>query len=239
MPSVLDISKNLERVREQIARSTERAKRDPATVRLVAVTKTFSAEVVRAAYECGLRDFGENRIQEFSEKLSQLGFPDARFHLIGHLQSNKASHAMNFAYIHTIDSERLARRVDEAAAHSGKTLSGLVQVKFNDDPGRSGVAFNDVEKLASFMASLEHLKLIGLMTLPPFTDDPEQARPYFRRMRELRDALREKGLAQVRQLSMGMTHDYPVAIEEGATMVRIGTAIFGPRPPATASASTP
>jgi hypothetical protein len=137
---------------------------------------------------------------------------------------------MNFDWIHTVDTERLARRLDEAAAQTGKTLSALVQIKLDADPGKSGVPESDVETLVSSMASLQHLKLKGLMTLPPFTADAQDARPYFRRMQELRDRLRQKGHLQVEELSMGMTHDFPVAIEEGATMVRIGTAIFGPRP---------
>ena len=229
MPTVLDIAANLERVREQIARSAGRARRDPASIRLIAVTKTFSAETVRAAYECGLRDFGENRVQEFAEKRQQLNLPDARFHLIGHLQSNKVIQALPFSWIHTVDSERVARRLDEASAGANKTISALIQVKLDSDPARSGVDPADVEEMASFLASLEHLKLAGLMCLPPYTDDPEGARPYFRRVRELRDRLRASGYTQVEELSIGMTHDYPVAIEEGATMVRIGTALFGPR----------
>jgi PLP dependent protein len=236
MPTVLDIAANLERVREQIARNAERAGRDPATIRLIAVTKTFSAETIRAAYECGLRDFGENRVQEFAEKRPQLHLPDARFHLIGHLQSNKVAHALQFAWIQTLDTERLARRLDEAAGQAGKTLAALVQVKLDDDPARSGVDPSEVESLVSFLASLDHLRLAGLMCLPPYTEDAEGARPYFRRMRELRDHLRESGYAQVEELSMGMTHDFPVAIQEGATMVRIGTGIFGPRAAASGAA---
>src|SRR5262249_33501661 len=139
MPTVLDIAANLQVVREQIARSAGRAGRDPASIRLIAVTKTFPAETVRAAYECGLRDFGENRVQEFEEKRQRLHLPDARFHLIGHLQSNKVAHALPFGCIHTVDSERLARRLDEAAGAAGKTIAALIQVKLDADPARSGV----------------------------------------------------------------------------------------------------
>lgn len=233
MPSANEIAANLVRVREQIAASAVRAGRDPASIRLIAVSKTFPAETIRAAYQCGLREFGENRVQEFAEKLPHLDLPEASFHLIGHLQSNKVSHAMGFSWIQTIDSGRLARRLNEAAAAVGKKLSVLVQVSL-DDPAvpsseRSGVPESGVAALVSYLAARDHLQLRGLMILPPFTDDSESARPYFRRMRELRDRLQSGGYPQVQELSMGMTHDFPVAIEEGATMVRIGTAIFGPR----------
>jgi pyridoxal phosphate enzyme (YggS family) len=229
-----EIAANLARVREQIASSAAHAGRDPSSIRLVAVTKTFPADTIRAAYECGLREFGENRVQEFLEKRSRLDLPEARFHLIGHLQSNKASHATAFDWIETIDSERLARRLDEAAATARRTLQALVQVSFDDAAasahGRAGAPESAVPALVSSLSALDHLQLRGLMILPPFTSDPEDARPYFRRLRELRDRLRAAGHPTLRELSMGMTHDFPVAIEEGATIVRIGTALFGPRP---------
>lgn len=234
MSAPQEIAANLARVREQIAASATRVGRDPASVRLIAVTKTFPVETIRAAYDCGLREFGENRVQEFTEKLLHLHLPEAVFHLIGHLQSNKVSHALEFAWIQTIDSERLARRLNDAAAQVGKTLSVLIQASFDEpaDTGstRSGVNASEVPALVSYVATLGHLELRGLMTLPPFTEDPEEARPFFRKMRELRERLQASGYPQVQELSMGMTHDFPIAIEEGATMVRIGTAIFGPRP---------
>ena len=243
MPSAMEIATNLGRVRDQIATSAARAGRDPASIRLIAVTKTFPPGTIQAAYECGLREFGENRVQEFVEKLPHLNLPEASFHLIGHLQSNKVSHAMEFAWIQTVDSDRLARRLNESAAAAGKALSVLIQIRF-DDPAvphsdRSGVLESEAAALVSYVASLEHLKLRGLMTLPPFTADPEGARLYFRRMRELRDRIRRSGYPQLQELSMGMTHDFPVAIEEGATMVRIGTAIFGARPAPGAPAGSP
>jgi hypothetical protein len=229
MSVLADIAANLARVRQQIAASAARAGRDPASVRLVAVTKTFPPEVLRAGYECGLRDFGENRVQEFCDKLPQLHLPDATFHLIGHLQSNKVHQAMSFDWIQTVDSERLALRLQEAAGAVGKKVAVLVQVKLGEEPGKSGVPEQEGQPLAALVARLDQLELKGLMTLPPYTDDPEGARPYFRRLRLLRDRLRDSGLPQVQELSMGMTHDFPIAIEEGATIVRIGTAIFGPR----------
>ena len=232
MPTASEIARNLSRLREQIAGSALRAGRDPAAIRLIAVTKTFPAETIRAAYECGLREFGENRVQEFVEKRAQLDLPEACFHLIGHLQSNKVSHALGFSWIQTIDSERLARRLNDAAAGTGKTLAVLVQVSFDDlavpRSERTGVPESELLALVACVASLEYLTLRGLMTLPPFTSDPEGARLYFRRMRELRERL-QADFPQLQELSMGMTHDYPIAIEEGATMLRIGTAIFGPR----------
>ena len=233
MPDASSIAANLARVREQIAAAAQHAGRDAASIRLIAVTKTFPAETICAAYACGLREFGENRVQEFVEKLPQLNLPEACFHLIGHLQSNKVSHALSFAWIQTLDSERLARRLNEAAAHAGKRLSVLVQISMGESPRagaeRSGVPESEAERLVQCVTSLDWLGLKGLMTLPPYTADPEAARPYFRRLRELRDRLQQGGFPQLQELSMGMTHDFPVAIEEGATMVRIGTAIFGPR----------
>ena len=229
MSAPADIAANLAHVRQLIAASIARAGRDPASIRLVAVTKTFPPEVIRAGYECGLRDFGENRVQEFCEKLPQLNLPAARFHLIGHLQSNKVHRAMRFDWIQTVDSERLARRLNEAAGTAGKRVAVLVQVNLGEEAAKSGVPEQEAQPLAALVATLDRLELKGLMTLPPYTDDPEGARPYFRRLRELRDRLRESGLPQLRELSMGMTHDFPIAIEEGATIVRIGTAIFGPR----------
>ena len=224
-----DIAANVSRVREQMAEAALRSGRDPASVRLVAVTKTFPAETVQAAYECGLRDFGENRVQEFCQKLPSLHTPGAAFHLIGHLQSNKVQPAMAFDWIQTVDSERLARRLSQAALESQKTIAALIEVKLGEEAEKGGIPETELAQLISVVAALPGLDLRGLMTMPPYSDDPEGARPYFRRLRELRDQLRESGYANVRELSMGMTHDFPVAIEEGATIVRIGTALFGPR----------
>lgn len=229
MTSSRDIEVNLKRVRELMSKSALRAARDPAAIRLIAVSKTFPAERIMAAYECGQRDFGENRVQEFREKLPQLSLPDARFHFIGHLQSNKVSQAMVFDYIETVDSERLALRLNDAAAKAGKVMPVLIEVKLGMEESKTGIAEPDTQALAAQMASLDHLQLRGLMTIPPYMPDPEAARPCFRRLRELRDRLQNAGLKNVEELSMGMSRDFPIAIEEGATMVRIGTAIFGPR----------
>ena len=168
-------------------------------------------------------------MQEFREKLPQLHLPGACFHLIGHLQSNKAGPATVFDWIETVDSERLARRLNDAAAKAGKTIPVLIEVKLGAEESKTGASEVEIPALAAIVASLEHLQLRGLMTIPPHTPDPADARSYFRRLRELRDRLHADGLTQLNELSMGMTRDFPIAIEEGATMVRIGTAIFGPR----------
>jgi PLP dependent protein len=233
LSSAAEIRANLERVRQSIAVSAGNAGRDPASVRLIAVSKTFPAEKIIEAYACGQRDFGENRVQEFRQKREQLRLPEklpeARFHLIGHLQSNKVSLAVAFHWIETLDSERLARRLNEAAAQAGKIMPALIEVKLGAEEAKTGVPEQETAALASVVDSLGNLNLRGLMTIPPHTPDPEGARPYFRRLRELRDRLRAAGFRRCEELSMGMTRDFPIAIEEGATMVRIGTAIFGPR----------
>jgi hypothetical protein len=195
----------------------------------VAVTKTFPAETVQAAYDCGLREFGENRVQEFQEKLPELRTPGATFHLIGHLQSNKVRPATAFDWIQTIDSERLARRLSQAASEAGKTLPVLIEVNLGEEENKSGVSEAGLADLVAAVAPLPGLALRGLMGMPPYTDNPEGSRPYFRQLRELRDHLQQSGFPDLRELSMGMTHDFPVAVEEGATIVRVGTAIFGPR----------
>ena len=229
MTVAADIGTNVSWVREQIAEAAARAGRDPASVRLVAVTKTFPPETIQAGYECGLRDFGENRVQEFCQKLPSLHMPGATFHLIGHLQSNKVHPAMAFDWIQTVDSERLARRLSQAAIEVKKTIPVLIEVKLDEEPNKTGVSETELARLVPVVAPLEGLELRGLMTMPPYAEDPETARPYFRRLREIRERLQESGFPQLRELSMGMTRDFRIAIEEGATIVRVGTAIFGPR----------
>ena len=229
MISTVDIAANTALVKERIARAASQVGRDPGSVCLVAVTKTFPAESIIEAYRCGLRDFGENRVQEFQQKLPQLNLPEATFHLIGHLQSNKVHPAMAFDWVQTMDSERLARRLNNAAAVANKTLPVLIEVKLGEEEAKTGVTEQNAERLAACVQSCDRLELRGLMTMPPLTEDPEKARPYFRRLLRLRDRLQEAGFHQVRELSMGMSHDFETAIEEGATIVRVGTAIFGER----------
>jgi pyridoxal phosphate enzyme (YggS family) len=208
-------------VRERIARAAEQSRRDPAGILLLAVTKIFPASIIQDAYDLGLRDFGENYVQEFEGKAPQVGsLAGARFHLIGHLQSNKAKKAAEiFHVIQTVDSARLARRLDEA----GRPLRVMLEVKLSPEDAKSGAAPEELPELIAALRECRHLQLDGLMTMPPWSDDPEAARPYFRRLRELAQL---HGLAG---LSMGMSHDLEAAIEEGSTCVRVGTALFGKR----------
>ena len=233
MSSATDIASNLIQVREKIARSAARADRDPSSVRLVAVSKTFPWERIGDAYDCGLRDFGENRVQEFQQKLPHLQLPEISFHLIGHLQTNKVSQAVDFHWVQTVDSQRLALRLNEAASKANKKISILIEVKLGEEESKTGLSETEVAGLAAFVRPLTQLELKGLMAIPPYKADPEESRPYFHRLRQLRDRLQEAGSPEVRELSMGMSRDFPIAIEEGATIIRVGTAIFGPRSSAT------
>ena len=207
--------------------------RSPDDIRLIAISKTHPARLISSLIELGATDLGENRVQEAEEKIPQVGRARARWHLVGHLQANKARRALHlFDVIHSLDSVELARRLDRLCDEAGRqSVSVLVQVDLAHEQTKSGIDEQELPQLAEAVQRLERLELIGLMTLPPFFDDPKQARPYFRRLRELRDQLASSGsFGQHRgELSMGMTHDFAVAIEEGATMVRVGTAIFGER----------
>ncbi len=208
-------------VRQRIAQAAERARRDPSDITLLAVTKVFPASAIREAYDLGLREFGENYVQEFETKAPEVGhLPGARFHLIGHLQSNKSRKAAElFQVIQTVDSARLAHRLDEA----GGPLDVMLEVKLSPEQAKSGADPAELPALIESVRACAHLRLLGLMTMPPWSDDPEASRPYFRRLHELAV---EHGL---QQLSMGMSHDLETAIEEGATCVRVGTALFGKR----------
>ena len=208
-------------MRERIARAAGRARRDPAEITLLAVTKVFPAKVTREAYELGLRQFGENYVQEFERKAPEVAdLAEARFHLIGHLQSNKSKKAAElFQVIQTVDSPKLARRLNDA----GRALDVMLEVKLSEEDAKSGADPAALLELIEGVRACANLRLLGLMTMPPWTEDPEASRPYFRRLRELAD---RHGL---RQLSMGMSHDLEAAIEEGATCVRVGTALFGKR----------
>lgn len=231
------IAENVAVIRRRMDAAAARAGRDPAGIRLVAVTKTFPAATVRAAYAAGLREFGENRIQEFQRKLEELDpadtMPGAQFHLIGHLQSNKAAAALAFDWIQTIDSERLARRLNDLAAGEGRRLRVLLQIKLGEELAqedrKTGATVEESIRIADLLGGLQHLDPHGLMLIPPYTEDPEGARPFFSQLREVGESLRERGHGWLRELSMGMSHDYPIAIEEGATMIRVGTALFGAR----------
>jgi len=213
-----------------MARAAERAGRRADEIILVAVSKTFPAEAMRAAYEAGLRHFGENRVQEFEAKQPALAGLDATWHLIGHLQSNKARRAAHlFDRVDSVDSPSLAQKLDSAAAAEGKRIPILIEVRAGDEPSKSGVAESDLHALAEAIAPLAHLELLGLMTIPPYFDDPARVRPFFAKLRSLRDALSRTTARPLPVLSMGMSHDFEIAIEEGAIEIRIGTALFGER----------
>jgi uncharacterized pyridoxal phosphate-containing UPF0001 family protein len=283
------IAENLERIRERVARAAGRAGRLAEDVTIVAVSKTFPFEAIRVAYDAGLRHFGENRVQEWETKRPRVADLDATWHLIGHLQSNKARRAANlFDRVDSVDSLALAEKLDAAVAEgatvgqlaekikvaasgvktpgeensfmselklrppgtppfsansesvtgsgatksgvaSGKRLRVLIEVRLSDEATKSGVAESDLPRVADAAVRLPHLALLGLMTVPPFLDDPESARPYFRKLRELREDLVRRVGRPLPVLSMGMSHDFEVAIEEGATEIRVGTALFGER----------
>ena len=206
--------------------------RHEADIRLVAVSKTVPAERIRAVVGTGVRIIGENYIQEAREKIEALADLELTWHFIGHLQRNKAKYAVRlFELIHSVDSIRLAREIDKQAAKAGKQQGILIQVNTGKEVSKSGVYEEDALALAREAAAMEHLSVKGLMTLPPYFYAPEKVRPYFRALRELRDRIREAELPgiEMTELSMGMTGDFETAIEEGATMVRIGTALFGER----------
>jgi pyridoxal phosphate enzyme (YggS family) len=231
MTASTGIEIRLRDVRDRIERAARGAGRDPASVRLIAVSKTFGADHVRAAAAAGQRDFGENRVQEALEKMGALPDLPIRWHLIGHLQANKARKATAFGCIHSIDSIDLLRRMDRAAGEEGRIVEALVQADLAGESTKHGATTGEIQAIFEASSACRALKLMGLMVLPPYADDPEQARPYFRRLREIRDELVAKGVpaAMLGELSMGMSHDFEVAIGEGATMVRVGTAIFGSR----------
>ncbi len=224
------ISRNLEKVRERIGEACLRSGRDPQEVRLLAVSKTVGCELIRQALQCGQRLFGENYVQEALPKIHELG-AGIEWHFIGHLQSNKAKHVVgNFQMVQTLDKFSLARELDRRAPE-GQPLRVLIQVNVAGEKSKSGVAPEDLEALLEQVAELKAIRICGLMTIPPMSSDPEQARPYFRKLSQLRERY-SRQLASphcLDELSMGMTGDLEVAVEEGATIVRVGTAIFGPR----------
>ena len=227
-----DIAGNLARVRGRIADAAIRSGRRPEDVRLVAVSKTFPLEAVREAYAAGQRDFGENKVQEALQKMDAGADMQIGWHLIGHLQSNKAKKAAaRVDWIHAIDSVELLRRVDEGARLAGRVVNVLVQVDLALEPTKHGVPVDGVPPILEAASSMRAARLRGVMLLPPLVEGPEQARPWFRQLREWRDRWISGGAPEdgLRELSMGMSHDFEVAIEEGATVVRVGSAIFGSR----------
>jgi pyridoxal phosphate enzyme (YggS family) len=221
----------LEDVRARIARAAGRAGRDPASIRLIAVSKTFPAEFVRAAAAAGQIDFGENKVQEALVKMEQTADLALRWHLIGHLQSNKAKKAARFDVVQSIDEAALVRRLDEAAEAAARRIDLLVQVDLAGETTKHGATEDALAAIFEAARSARACRCVGLMIIPPAVDEPEAARPYFQALREVRDRLLARGVdaSMLQELSMGMSHDFEVAVEEGATLVRVGTAIFGGR----------
>jgi pyridoxal phosphate enzyme (YggS family) len=234
MPS-MSIAQNLVQVRERINAAARRAGRRSEDIALMAVSKMFPAERIREAYDAGLRLFGESRVQELAGKIDSLSdLPAVEWHLIGHLQTNKAAKAVElFASVDSVDSLRLAQKLDASARQVSKKIGVLIEINIGGEAAKSGLApgSRELEELLLGAHGLEYLEFRGLMAVPPFTDDPQEARPYFRRLRELRDQIAARRLSgvDVGILSIGMSHDFEVAIEEGSNCVRVGTAIFGER----------
>jgi PLP dependent protein len=227
-----NIARNLAGVRLRIQKAAQEARRNPGDVRLLGVSKTFGLDHVRAATEAGLHDFGENRVQEALQKIDGSADLKIRWHLIGTLQSNKVRKAVpRFSVIHSVDSLRLLRAIDTAAAEAGTAPELLVQVDLAGETTKHGAPVGEAQDIVKAAASCRSARLVGLMTIPPFFENPEDARPYFAQLNDLRVTLLKAGTdpAQLRELSMGMSHDFDIAVQEGATIVRLGTAIFGER----------
>ncbi|HYA88490.1 MAG TPA: YggS family pyridoxal phosphate-dependent enzyme [Nitrospirota bacterium] len=227
----MEIADNFNAIMNRIASAAKRSGRKPSSVKLVVVSKTVDVERIQKAVSAGATILGENRVQEAKEKIEKLG-PVALWHLIGHLQTNKVRNAVRlFNMIHSVDSLELAKELDKQAAKFGKIQDVLIEVSIAGEASKAGVAVQDLAAVVHEAAKLKNISIKGLMTIPPFLDDPEAVRPYFRRLRELAERIEKENIPglSMRELSMGMSGDFEVAIEEGATMVRVGTAIFGSR----------
>ena len=227
----MSIADNFKIVTDRIASAAKRAGREPSSVRLVVVTKTVDVESIRQAVAAGASALGENRVQEAREKIEKLGNL-ARWHLIGHLQTNKAKYAVKlFELIHSVDNLELAKELDKQAAKIGKVQDVLIEVSIAGEAAKAGVAMQEVIALVREATKLQNLSIKGLMTLPPYSEDPEDSRPFFRKLRELSENLLKEDIpgVSINELSMGMSGDFEIAVEEGATLVRVGTAIFGER----------
>ena len=224
-----EIEKNLSRVRERIEHAAAKVRRDPHGIKLVAVTKTITVEQIREAMAAGVTIFGENYVQEARAKIEEIGKSGIQWHFIGHLQSNKAALALRlFDLIHAVDSVTVARDLDKRATAVGKVVDCLIEVNLSQEGSKFGMSKEGTLELVHELRNLKNISLQGLMTMPPYGDDPEAARPYFIALRELREEMEGSGI-HLPELSMGMSSDFEVAIEEGATIVRVGRAIFGER----------
>ena len=225
----MGIEENLLKVKERINDAAARVGRDPAQITLIAVTKTVAIEKIQEAIAAGATIFGENYVQEARHKIDEIGQAGLQWHFIGHLQTNKAHYAVRlFDLIHSVDSIKLARELEKRAAAAGRVVDCLIEVNLSQEESKFGITKEKTHELAREMRDLKHISLQGLMTMPPYFDDPELARPYFITLRKLRETIEQDGIP-LSELSMGMSTDFEVAIEEGATMVRIGRAIFGER----------
>jgi len=227
---VVDIASNLDRVSVQIEQIARGCGRDPAEIRLLAVSKTFSADCVKQAHQWGQTLFGENRVQEAEEKIPSIDLPELEWHLIGPLQSNKVRRAAQlFDVIHTLDRPKIVRKLNSCAEEIGKIVRVLVEVELGTEPQKHGLPPQEVLDMVEQVDSMPGLQLQGLMAIPPYQEEAEDSRPYFRQMADLLAEINGRRQQPLKELSMGMSHDYRVAIEEGATLLRIGTSIFGPR----------
>jgi PLP dependent protein len=231
----MSVASNIEAIRARITAAAARSGRDVSDITLMAVSKTHPPELIREAYHVGLRVFGENRVQEFSGKAVALNdLQEAQWHLIGHLQTNKTAKAVElFSAIDSLDSLKLAEKLNSAALDQDKKIAVLIEINVGGEEAKTGLASDstELEELLQAAPTLDHLDFQGLMTVPPFSGNPEETRPYFHKLRELRDEIMARKLPAIgmKVLSMGMSHDFEVAIEEGSTCIRVGTAIFGSR----------
>jgi pyridoxal phosphate enzyme (YggS family) len=223
------IEENLSRVKEKIDAAANKAGRHPSSIKLIAVTKTMAADKIQKAIQAGATTFGENYIQEARQKIEEIGHAEIQWHFIGHLQTNKAKYAVKlFDVIHSVDSIKVAAELNRRAAAIGKVMNCLIEVDLSQEEAKFGISQERTAELAGEMSGMNNISLQGLMTMPPYFDDPESARPYFIALRTLQEKITQDGIP-LPELSMGMSTDFEVAIEEGATMVRVGRAIFGER----------
>lgn len=221
--------KRLIDIKKRIRKAADKVGRDPETVRLIAVSKNHSIEKIKYFYEQGINIFGENRVQELIDKNEKIGYID--WHFVGHLQRNKVKYLMRMnscKMIHSLDSWRLAKEIDKRAAKNGRVMPVLVEVNVAKDKNKFGIKYDETLSFIKRVRELKNIDIQGLMTVVPYVDDPEDARPYFKKMAKLKEQINDSGI-EIKELSMGMTNDFEIAIEEGATMVRIGTGLFGPR----------
>ncbi|SNR86319.1 YggS family pyridoxal phosphate-dependent enzyme [Desulfurobacterium atlanticum] len=226
----MGIKENIEAIKERISNAARRAGRDPEEITLLAASKTRAPQEIREAFNCGIKVFGENRVQEAREKIPALSDLPIEWHMIGHLQTNKVKYAVKmFTLIHSVDSENLIEELEKRAKKEEKIQEVLIEVKLSPEETKHGCKEDEVPFLVEKILEKENLKLLGFMTIPPYVENREEVRPYFAKLREIKEAMERKFGRRFPHLSMGMTHDFEVAIEEGATIVRIGTAIFGPR----------